>query len=159
MYKIIIVVISIYLSAGLQVGFSQTSWLAGLQPLGWLAIALWLSRGEDQEWVRFVYVVAVSCLFGLITNTNLGLLALALVSTVIVWHGMRRIVDIQLENLGQILLFFNIWLLLWLLFGHQGLSLKEYLVFVIVNSGFSYLYFSVIRVLTSWGQHGVVRLR
>jgi hypothetical protein len=159
MQRLIIVILSVYLSAGLQIAFDQTGLIAGLQPLGWLAITLWLSRGEDQEWLAFVYVVAVSCLFGLINNTNMGLLALALAATIIIWQMIRQTISIQMENLGQILLFFNIWGLLWMLFGHDAFDTVQYLSLVIMNSGCSYLVFSIMRVFISRGQKRTVRLR
>lgn len=159
MYKAIIGAIIIYLALGLQVAFGQTSLLASLQPVGWVAIALWMKRGEDREWVTIVYTLVLSSLYGLLVNANLGLIALSLALTIVCWQMMQRIINLQMQNLGQILVFFNIWQLLWLLLAHVEFSAGNYLSFVIVNSVCAYAVTVLMQILNSRVAHGSVRLR
>lgn len=159
MYKVIVLTIIIYLALGLQVAFGQTSLLASLQPVGWVAIALWLKRGEDREWVTVVYTLILSCLYGLLVNANLGLIALALALTVICWQILQRFWNLQMQNLGQILVFFNIWQLLWLLFAHAEFGATNYVLFVMVNSACAYAVSVLMQILNSRVTHGSIRLR
>ncbi|MCA9379330.1 hypothetical protein KC640_02790 [Candidatus Dojkabacteria bacterium] len=149
MIKIIGALIIVYLVLGLQVAFGQTALLAFLQPIGWLAIALWLARSDDNPWYTFGFVSILSIVYGLLVATNLGTILLSLSLTILVWQGLQRLINLQIQNLGQILVFFNIWQVLWLLLARGEITLASYLSFIICNTIGALVVVTFLRAIAS----------